>query len=40
MNIKTNDMAQFMAVISNLVALGLGFNADAEALIVTLTGAY
>lgn len=40
MTIRCNDIAQFLEVIAGLTQRGLGFDADAGRLTITLTGAY
>jgi hypothetical protein len=40
MNIQCKTYEQFMIVINQLVERGLGFEADADSLLITLTGSY
>lgn len=39
-NIQCKDHDQFMRVIASLVERGIGFEADAKSLLITLTGSY
>jgi hypothetical protein len=40
MNIQCRDHDQFMRVIASLVERGIGFEADATTLLITLTGSF
>ena len=40
MTISCTDLEQFIDIIADLVKRGFGFNADAQILRITLTGAY